>query len=349
MSRLQLNPPALIIAAIMVGVIIVFIEIVFMGASDGTLLLTLSFWTALIQGTVAVPAAVDITKTTWISPIKKDLLAFYPLILLTAFMFLFLGFQIDMYPWAQKEGVWLNKTFFLIRNFVLLVVSFIFAHLYAKAALRGSRKRVNYAVFYILLFVITQSMVAFDWIMPLEYPWFSTLFGGLFFVESFYTGLAIACLICAYLIVNNIQNAATVKPVMRDSATFMFGFALFWAGLFYAQFLVIWYGNLPEETSFMVRRMHLSPYQEMFYLNIMLLFIIPFVALIPRNPKFSYKYVSVISGIVIIGVLMQRLIYLLPDVHVGVLAAIIDFLLMGFLMVLFFVNRERFLGAGATS
>ena len=81
-------------------------------------------------------------------------------------------------------------------------------------------------------------------------------------MEAFYTGLALLGIIAAYLVFGNLDKEKPVKKVMKDAATFMFGFALAWAGLFFAQYLVIWYGNIPHETIFFTKRMDHSFYSK---------------------------------------------------------------------------------------
>ncbi len=348
MSKLQLNTFTLGIVAVIILGIIIGLEYIFPHGSGGTLLLTLTFWIALVQGTVAVAAAGDATNSKWIGPLKKELLAFHPLILFMAFLFLFLGLKMDVFPWFENQNRWLNTPFFLTRNFVLLVISYFLARFYAKATLRNSPNKGNLAVLYLFFFVFSESLVAFDWVMSLEYPWVSTLFGGIFFMESFYAGLAIAALIAAYYVKNGIEDQTVMTKVLRDTATFTFGFSLAWAGLFYSQFLVIWYGNLPEETSYLVRRMHYSPYDILFYLSIFLLFIAPFVGLISKRAKVIPNWVRMIALVVLAGVFIERILFILPDASMNVFSAILETVLMGFLLLLFFVNRERVMGYAGT-
>lgn len=343
MNLFQLRPLQLLVVAMIVGVLIAVVETLFKGNIDGTLLLTLTFWIAIIQGAVAVVAAADISQGNWVKPLKRELLSFYPLILFMAFLFLFLSFQMDIYSWIDIPHRWLNKNFFIIRNFLLLVISYILAHFYAKASLKELPNKNVLAVLYILSFIVTQSLVAVDWIMSLEFPWISTMFAPIFFMESFYSGLAITGIIAAIYLQTKAANAEDMGKVMRDAAVFMFGFALAWAGLYYGQFLVIWYGNIPWETSFFAVRMAYSPYREMMYLIIFILFIFPFVALLARKFKSSGIWVASVSVIVIIGLLIERVFYILPVTSLNFFWFFIEFILMVFLIYLFFSNRDQYL------
>ncbi|MCK5454181.1 MAG: hypothetical protein KAJ16_07460 [Calditrichia bacterium] len=341
MSALRLRPIALGIFSLVCVIMIVLIETVFNSTSDGTFLLTLTFWVALIQGPVALVAAAEVSKGKWIQPLKRELLVFYPLNLVLAILFIFMLFKIDIYPWAQVDHRWLNPNFFIARNSIMLLISFIFAHLYVRASLQEKSYAGKLGILYLFTFIATQSLVAFDWVMSLAYPWMSTMFAPIFFMESFYAGLAVAGIIAAILLGKKSEDQQDLQKVLQDSAVFMFGFALAWAGLYYGQFLVIWYGNIPWETSYFSVRMDHSPYGEMMYLIIILLFIVPFVVLLPKKIKNSRMWVSGIAILVILGLLIERIFYIAPATPINFFWFLIEFLLFGLLMVLFFINRDK--------
>ncbi len=341
MNRWQMKPVSLIIITVLGILLIALIEILIKAESDGTLLLTLTFWVAVIQGPLVVAAAADLAQGKWMAPLKKDLLAFYPLILFIAFLFLILSFQMNIYRWSIHPGQWLNSEFFIARNFFLLLLSFICARLYVSAAVKESPRKGFFAVLYILSFIVVQSLVAFDWVMSLEYPWMSTMFAPIFFMESFFAGLAVTALISGYLSRKYPEQSSSFAKVMRDSAQFMFGFALAWAGLYYGQFLVIWYGNIPWETSFFSTRLDHSPYREMMYLIILFLFILPFLGLLGKKLKTNRVWVTVISLIVLTGILIERIFYILPQVSINFVLVIIEFLILLVIILLWFINRDN--------
>ncbi|MFZ0391199.1 MAG: hypothetical protein WAN36_12150 [Calditrichia bacterium] len=342
MEKLRVKPVVLAAATLAVALIILLIDWLFGGEKNGTFLLIISFFVAVVQGAIALPAAADASMGKWIQPMKREMFAFYPLILLSAVLFLILGLNMEIYPWIHIHHEWLNTTFFFTRNFLMLVISFVLAHFYVRASLRKSTNTGTWAVLYLFSFVITQSLVAVDWVMSLEFPWISTLFGGIFFMESFYAGIAVLAMVTSHHL-HHVSKDAKFYKVLRDSAIFMFGFALAWAGLFYAQYLVIWYGNLPGEVSFYAVRMSRSPYHFIFYLHILMLFIIPFVGLLSKKLKQNYWYVSAMAVVVLLGIFLERVLYILPVVHLSVIGAILQVALVIFLGFLFYVNREQIL------
>lgn len=329
----NLVKPEYYILYLIAGLIILAIEFIVPG-QRGSLLLTLSYWVALTHGCIALVAAADIAKARWIVPLRRNLLSVYPLLLLYSILFLFLISEIDIYPWAKKEGVWLNRTFFITRNFLLLFLSFLSAYKFSKESLIDGERKNIYGSIYIAFFVASQSMIAFDWIMPLEYPWYSTLFGGYFFIESIYSGIAISAIISFFLIRNRKTEKEGLTGTLRDISTLTFGFSLLWAGLFYAQFLVIWYGNIPEEVSFLFTRIKSSPFKEISYTILPSLFFFPFLTLLSRKTKVIPSVVSIISILILSGIFMERLLFILPKVDLNIPKAIIQSIIMVALMIL---------------
>ena len=95
----------------------------------------------------------------------------------------------------------------------------------------------------------------------------------------------------------------------------MFGFSLMWAGLFFAQFLTIWYGNLPEEVGFLARRLSASPLRELCVAVLFLLFFIPFPALLSTRAKSNPYVVSAAALSILSGILVERYVFLAPVVR----------------------------------
>jgi len=168
--------------------------------------------------------------------------------------------------------------------------------------------------------------------MSLEYPWYSTLFGGYTFIESIFSGIAIAGIITGMKLRGGVTDPS-LRKVLIDTATMMFGFSLLWAGLFYAQFLVIWYGNLPEEVGFLTRRSIHFPLKIAGYSIILLLFVLPFVILLSKEIKKNSKVVSLVGLSVLLGIFVERLFYLIPDLTLNPLIIVFEIVMVG---VLFF-------------
>jgi hypothetical protein len=318
-----------------IGLIILFVELSPLAENGGSLCLTLLFWVGIVQGCIAISAVCDMVRAKWIASVKRELLSVYPLLLFGAILFLLLIPFIDLYPWAGKEGVWLNKWFFIARNFVILLLAYIFGRKYALMSHGEDERKPLFATFYPLVYVISQSLMAFDWVMSLEYPWYSTLFGAYFFTEALYGGLAVSGILFLFIYMRHSREIETGRASdLQDLGTLIFGFSLLWAGLFYAQYLVIWYGNLPEEVSFLVNRITISPFREISLSVITLYFFIPFLVLLSKRTKSNPYVVTAVSLAILSGIFLERFLFLAPVISLSLGALVIDFSCLLFLFII---------------
>ncbi len=339
-----MKPIALIITFLIFAALVFGIEYTLKGSGNGSLILVLSFFVALAEGSIALAAIGEITKGKWLLPIKKELLSTYPLLLLFSFLFLLFNSHMEIYSWTKEEGFWLNRQFFMARNFLSLILTYLLARKFAVESNKESKNKNRYAVFYLLIFVASQSLIAFDWIMSLAYPWVSTLFGGYFFVEAVYSGIALAGIFYFSLYKKSPKEVfSQIEPKLKDISTLLFAFSLLWVGLFYSQFLVIWYGNIPEETSFIIERISKSPFIELSYLVLLILFLIPFVVLISMKVKVNPRIIFPLSAMILFGIFAERFLMIAPIIALDPFALIIEFFGSAFLFALLVINRGKIL------
>lgn len=303
---------------------VAFCEYAGLAAGRGALLVTLVFWTALLQGAVAAAAVADLTGARWIHLVRRQLLAASPLLLLPPILLLLLAPRLDLYPWSATPGAWLNGPFFLLRNLVLLLGVYAAGRWYARCALRGDAQTPRSAIVYLFAFVVAQTLVAFDLVMSLEYPWLSTLFGAYFFVEALYAGLALAGVLAFILPRRDPADLPAGEGHPRwDIGLLLFGFSVLWGGLFFAQYLLLWYGNLPEEVQFIARRLESLPTRALAVAFLLANFFVPFFGLLGKWAKRSAAAVGTVSMLVLAGLFSERLFFILPVVPlpVGILLA----------------------------
>jgi hypothetical protein len=257
-----------------------------------------------------------------------------------ALLYLLMGLRMDIYAWTEHPTAWLDVQFFIVRNFVVMFLAFWVAHLLARSVMRGDPKKNTYAVLYILLFVTSESLIAFDWIMSLEYPWISTLLGGHFFIQSFLMGL----LTCVFVIFFRTRSGATgLTETLRDTGKMMFGFSFMWGGFLFTQYLVIWYGNIPEEVDYVFKRVDPSPYWGLSRVALTMIFAIPFVALLSRKLKTRPELMVLVALSSVFGLFVEKIILITPVVPVNPLVVGIEFVLMAALWVLVFRTRNSFM------
>jgi hypothetical protein len=341
MNERKSKLPVLWILIVITAVLIFILETFLPSGQGGSLLFNLTFWIALVEGSIAVVAASEISNGKWLKPFKRELLSVYPLLPIFAILFLIFIPRVENFPWSHEEGIWLNKNLFIFRSILFPLIAFVSARKFSIESLKESPKQNFYGVIYILVFVTSQTSVAFDWIMSLEYPWFSTLFGGLLFIEAFYMGLGLGgVFIFVYHKYYKEAYPDTFEKSRMDVATLLFAFATFWGAQFYTQYLVIWYGNIPEEVSMIAYRVASSPLREFSYLMVVFLFVIPFVTFLSRKLKANYTVFLLISLVVWAGVSIHRLVFIAPRLSTSPLLLIVEFILIGILFIYVVKNRE---------
>jgi hypothetical protein len=287
-----------------------------------------------------VAAVGELTKGVWLAPIKRELYSVYPLLLVIAFLSLVLGAKVGIYPWSQgseRPNAWLDARFFIARGFVVLLLAFFAARKLVSSVSRASPHKNRYAGFYIALFIVSQSLVAFDWIMSLEYPWVSTLFGGYFFVESFLVGLCAAALVLFFRMRDPSHG---LTESLRDTAKMMFAFSIMWVGFFFAQFLVIWYGNIPEEVGYVLTRVSEPPYAWLSHAVLVSVWVIPFVVLLSGTVKTRPLAVAAIAVLVGAGLFAEKLVLVLPSAEVGPAALAVETILLLSLVAAFIAGSD---------
>jgi hypothetical protein len=307
----------------------------------GSLLFSLLFFIAVVEGCIAAAAAGTVVNARWVASVREELLSVSPLLLLSSFLLLLLIPFLDIYPWAGTPGIWLRKDFFIGRNLAFLLLAYVTARRFAAAPAGGEGTKVR-AAWYLLVFVVSQSLTAFDLVMSLEYPWVSTLLGGYFFIEALYGGFAVSALL--YLLLHGrpaAGNAPGTRSDLSDLSILMFGFSIMWAGLFFAQYLTIWYGNIPEEVGFIARRVAASPLRELSVAVLFLLFFIPFPALLATRAKSNPYVVSAVALSILSGILVERYVFLAPVVRFSPVALMIDVACLLFLLVAVMYRRSR--------
>jgi hypothetical protein len=153
---------------------------------------------------------------------------------------------------------------------------------------------------FLIIFAVSSSVSAWDWVMSIDTHWYSTMFGWYVFASWWVTGLATITLIVA-----NLKDAGYLKMVnsnhLHDLGKFVFAFSIFWTYIWFGQFLLIYYANIPEETVYFIQRMRNAPYSWIFYANLFLNFVLPFLLLMTRDAKRQVSMLKVVCPIVIFG------------------------------------------------
>ena len=167
----------------------------------------------------------------------------------------------------------------------------------------------------ILVYAVVMSMFAIDWAMSLEPHWYSTLFGGWFFMGAFWAGIAVTAVAIARLIPLHADFRTAMGLQQRhDLGKLAFGFTVFWTYLFWSQYIVIWYGKLPWEQAWMIRRAG-APWGTLSALTILLCFVVPFMGLLGKRAKLNRGTLSLFCSVILVGVWLERGMLVAPSLH----------------------------------
>ncbi|MDH5608131.1 MAG: quinol:cytochrome C oxidoreductase [Cyclobacteriaceae bacterium] len=153
---------------------------------------------------------------------------------------------------------------------------------------------------FIIFFGVSSSVSAWDWVMSIDPHWFSTMMGWYVFASWWVTTLALITLIVVLLKDQGLLSVVNSNH-LHDLGKFVFAFSVFWTYIWFSQFLLIYYANIPEETIYFVSRWKNDHYAPFFFVNLLLNFFLPFLILMTRDAKRHARFLKVITPVVIFG------------------------------------------------
>ena len=184
-----------------------------------------------------------------------------------------------------------------------------------KEQVRSYKRMTTIAPVFVIMYAVVMTMLSYDWIMSLEPHWFSTMLGPWFFMGAFWAGIAATALWSMYLRTQHEDFHRHIGLQQRhDIGKLAFGFCVFWTYLFFSQYIVIWYGKLPWEQAWIVRRSD-EVWGGLSGLVILLCFVIPFAGLIGRKPKTKPVLLAFFTSVILVGMWLERYVMLAPSLH----------------------------------
>lgn len=204
----------------------------------------------------------------------------------------------------QGKSSWLNKPWFIVRALIFIGGWSLYRYFSRKFSLEQDNDsgnkyfKLNFRISaaFLVFFIYTESMMSWDWIMSVDPHWFSTLFGWYLLASMLVSGITVIALITIYLKSKGHLDVVNDSH-LHDLAKFMFGFSVFWTYLWFSQFMLIWYANIPEEVTYYITR--IEDYTIPFFGMIIMNFIFPFLVLINSDYK-RIPWFIVMAGIVIL-------------------------------------------------
>uniref|UniRef100_UPI00404727F0 quinol:cytochrome C oxidoreductase n=1 Tax=Roseivirga sp. TaxID=1964215 RepID=UPI00404727F0 len=158
----------------------------------------------------------------------------------------------------------------------------------------------KFSAIFLVFFAVSSSVSAWDWVMSIDTHWFSTMFGWYVFASWWVSGLAFITLVTVLL-----KDAGYLTQVtsnhLHDLGKFIFAFSIFWTYIWFSQFLLIYYANIPEESVYFVERMMSDKYAPFFFINLIMNFIFPFLTLMTRDAKRLTVFLKIVCVVVLLG------------------------------------------------
>lgn len=205
---------------------------------------------------------------------------------------------------ANKSG-YLNFPFWIVRAAIFLSGWCLYQFYSRKNCLAQDeasdnlmyKKNFKLSAMFLVFFIVSESIMSWDWIMSIDPHWFSTLFGWYVFASFFVSGVTTIALVTLYLKSRGYLEFVNTSHI-HDLAKFMFGLSVFWTYLWFSQFMLIWYANIPEEVTYFITR--IQDYNLPFFGAVVMNFLFPLLILINTDFK-RISWVLVMAGIVILS------------------------------------------------
>ncbi|HVX26826.1 MAG TPA: hypothetical protein VHB70_10820 [Parafilimonas sp.] len=325
---------------IIIGVVAFILGLITKGMSSdehqraifiGTLMYNSMYWTMICNASMFFICATTLAMGGWNIVMRRvpeaisTLVPIFGSITIIIFIYIILiGHNDKVYPWLNKSLVesneelkgksgFLNPTFFLIWSVLAIGLWSLLGHRMRRLSSEADEGKMDYeqgksfiwrntvtAAMFIVWFALTVgSTVPWFWMMSIDPLWYSTMYSWYTFGSTFVAGMSLIALWLVYLKNKGYLELANQEH-LHDVGKFMFAFSIFWTYLWFSQYMLIWYGNIPEETIYFKHRVQ-GPWKGIFFMNIILNFVCPILILMKRATKRNYTWMTFMGVLIVFG------------------------------------------------
>lgn len=284
---------------------------------------------------LAVNYAANAGWATLLKRVIESITSYLPIGIITMLVVLFMG-KDHVYHWIQYLGeniaegqpgydkILAGKSWFLNTGWLLvgvptiMVIWWLFRIVLVRLShkedeeggLSFFKKSITYSAAFLVVFAFSFSVLSWLVMMSIDPHWYSTIYSVYNFAIAFVTGLTVICFFTLYLKSKGYMEIVS-DEVIHDIGKFMFAFSIFWGYIWLAQFLLIWYANIAEESIYFTARLtdHFKP---LFRTNIVMCFALPFLILMMRNAKRNPKVLLVAGSIILLGHWLDLFLMIMP-------------------------------------
>lgn len=296
----------------------------------GTLMYNTIFWTMICNAAMFFICVITLAMGGWelsfrrVSEAISTLVPIFGCITFAVLVYVVATGNHHIYHWLDKEMVeadpilrgkagFLNPVFFIIWTTLIIglwsLLGWKMRQLSHEAdeapmdELTGRsfiwRGTVRAAMFIVWFALTVGSTAPWLWLMSLDAHWFSTMYSWYTFASTFVSGVSLIALWVIYL-KNKGYLELTNQEHLQDLGKFMFAFSIFWTYLWFSQFMLIWYANIPEETVYFKHRVQ-GAYKGIFFFNLIINFVCPILILMKRAVKRNYTLMTFMAVLIIFG------------------------------------------------
>jgi hypothetical protein len=278
----------------------------------------------------------SISQSGWSSAFKRVSEAMMSYVPFAALFFLLIYFGVnDLYQWSHKEALaldpllqhksaFLNVPFFFVRMVLYFLLWIFFIWKLRQISLQEDMSDASdttgimslfaktelFSKIFIFVLAITFSLAAIDWIMSVDFRWYSTIFALKNLVAAFLHGISILTLI-VFILHKRGYFPFFNEYHLHDFARYIFMLSIVWGYFWFAQFMIIWYGNIPEETVYYSVRWE-EGWKTLFFMEIGLNWFIPFMVLLPVKASRNMTLITIVIIFLIIGQYIDLFVQIIP-------------------------------------
>jgi hypothetical protein len=296
----------------------------------GTLMYNTMFWTMVCNASMFFICVTTLAMGGWqisfrrVTEAISTLVPIFGSITFVVLLYVVLGNKHHIYHWLDTDAVakdpilsgksgFLNPVFFIIWTTLTIglwsILGWRMRQLTNEADAAPMdqqtgasfvwRSTVRAALFTVWFALTVGSTVPWLWMMSIDAHWYSTMYSWYTFASTFVSGMSLIALWVIYL-KNKGYLGLTNQEHLQDIGKFMFAFSIFWTYLWFSQYMLIWYANIPEETVYFKHRVQ-GPYKGIFFLNLIINFVCPVLILMKRAAKRNYTLMTFMAVLIIFG------------------------------------------------